>query len=1069
MSEIVAIQNSLNAGELSPSVWGRLDVDKWHKGTSTCRNFFADYRGGVTSRAGLEYISITKQTDFNNPPRLIPFTFNLTQAYVLEFGDHYTRFIFDGAYIVENGVQVTSVSTAGLFTTTLSHGYSVGDWINDVGNSGFTGLNWIIRTVPSANTFTVSDLFGNPVTSATASTGGGVFRIYTVVSPYAAVDLPYLKFTQSADVMTLTCVNTSSQTEYPPYDLRRFGNINWVFNQESFAATITSPTNITAVAYSSSILSTWYSYIVTAVNSITGEESNPSDPVNIQNNDIAVYAGTNSISWNSVSGASSYNIYASTPSYGNQVTSGNLYGFIGTSFGTNFNDTNIQPDFTVVPPQHFDPFARGAIIDVVPTSSGTNYSQSTISYNVVTSTGTGFKGQPVVTNGGLSGFVIQDEGSGYVAGDTITFSDTGGGLATGNFTFVSNITSGTIIFNGYTIEFLNQTDAQTATNQVYLGNTLALTLQALAEFLNASSSVDLNCATYLATPTQVIVTYRTPGTVGNAYTLNAGSSGGTASGTNLTGGGTIGSGATATLTIGPESNTYPSTVAYYQQRRVYGGSLSQPDTYWMSQPGLFNNMDTSIPTTSADAITGTPWAQQVNGIQWLVPMPGGLVVLTGKGAWQVNGGSQAAITPSDQTATAQAYNGANNLVQPLTVNYDILYVQAKGSIVRDLSYNFYFNIYTGNDLTIYSDHLFLNRQILQWAYAEEPYKLIWAVRDDGTLLCLTYLKEQEVFSWTRHDTNGLFKSVVSITEPPVDAIYVVVQRYLNNQWLYTVERMDNRLWSNLDECFCVDAGLRTTLTEPNAALTASAATGTNVTFTTINNVAAFSAGMVGWELRMGGGLATITSYASPSQVIGNISETITNTVPDNSSQLLYSPAGQWSVAPQLTVITGLNHLNNLQVAVLANGSVIPNLVVQNNQITLPRPASNVIVGLPYTCQVQTLYFDHPEQQTIQTKRKNIMAVGLRVEQTRGLQVGADQPDSSTQQNYAPVTWISMNEIKERTQFIFAGNPVPLYTGDYYKTVTAGWSETGQVAVQQVYPLPAKILSVVAYVSTGDDK
>jgi hypothetical protein len=74
--------------------------------------------------------------------------------------------------------------------------------------------------------------------------------------------------------------------------------------------------------------------------------------------------------------------------------------------------------------------------------------------------------------------------------------------------------------------------------------------------------------------------------------------------------------------------------------------------------------------------------------------------------------------------------------------------------VRDLSYNFYVNIYTGTDMTVLSNHLFADRTLREWAYAEEPYKIVWAVRDDGILLGYTYMKDQEVYAWTRHDTQG---------------------------------------------------------------------------------------------------------------------------------------------------------------------------------------------------------------------------------------------------------------------------------------------------------------------------
>ncbi len=163
----------------------------------------------------------------------------------------------------------------------------------------------------------------------------------------------------------------------------------------------------------------------------------------------------------------------------------------------------------------------------------------------------------------------------------------------------------------------------------------------------------------------------------------------------------------------------PSCSCFFQQRHVFAASLTQPETMWMSQPGLYDNFNVSDPAQADDAITATLVSLQVNAIKSMVPMPGGLIALTAKGAWQVSGGSPgAAVTPADITATPQAYNGASDL-PPIVVNDNILYVQAKGAIVRNLVYNFYVNIYTGTDISVLSNHLFYGHQIVQWAYAED--------------------------------------------------------------------------------------------------------------------------------------------------------------------------------------------------------------------------------------------------------------------------------------------------------------------------------------------------------------
>lgn len=1007
------------------------------------RNFFVNYRGGAASRAGTQYIGMCKQaapnaggTSTSNPPRFIPFQFNINQGYALEFGDQYMRVISNGAYVTETAKAVVSITQAspGVIDIT-GHGFSNNDWVygaNIGGMTEFNGLIWIVQNV-TANTFTLTDLFGSAINTSSypAFTSGGTFaRIYTAAAPYAAVDLPYLKYTQSADTMSLTCVNQVTFTEYPPYDLKRNGATNWTFTAVTFATSIAAPANATATAQSSTTVNTYYSYVVTAV-AADGEESIASNTAAIENNDISINAGSNTITWSPVAGATSYNIYGATPSYNTPVPVGVLYGYLGSALATTFTDTNIVADFTNVPPQHQNPFARGQIIGLTPTAGGTGYTQATVGYTITTSTGSGAVILPVVSGGSVVSFIVVNGGSKYALTDTIAFSG--------------------------------------------------------------------------------------------------------------------GSGATATLIIGPETGTYPSVVAYYQQRRVYADTTNNPDTYYMSQPGAFLNMDSSIPVSDSDSIVGSPWAQQINGIQFLVPMPGGLVVLSGSGAWQLNGGNSAAITPSDQDANPQAYNGCNNIVPPIVINYDILYVQAKGSIVRDLSYNFFVNIYTGTDTTVLSNQLFTNHTISQWAYAEEPYKLIWAVRDDGVLLSLTYLKEQDVYAWARHDTNGLFTSVCSVTEPPVDAIYTIVQRYVNGVWVYYAERMNNRAWENVENCWCVDAGLSYPMSEPNATLTPAAAEGTsNISATNLifggsgytspiavavdssgagsgatfsvttlhgiitavtpitqgtnytpgltniiitdatgsgavvspiitNNVvfksssSVFTSGMIGDIIRVGGGKATITAYTSGTQVTANITQAITATIPNDPNNMpIPATAGNWSISVPTSVVTGLNHLNGLTVAILADGSVVANQTVVNGSITLPAPYSQITIGLPYTCQVQSMYLDPPARgDTSQGKRKDIFGVTVRMEASRGMSVGTNQVDASTQPNNASVPWTGLFPFKERNALVTAGSPIPLFTGDEYIPVSADWQTNAQVAIEQTYPLPANILSCVTWYKLGD--
>lgn len=851
------IQTSFAAGELSPTLYARVDLAKYHIGAARLLNFFVDYRGGVSNRPGFEYICRCKSS--TSITRLIPFQFSTIQTYELIFGDFNMRVIKNGAQELNTAKTIVGVTNAnpGVFNVN-AHGYVLDQQIYTL-VAGMTQINnkdYFIASVPDANHFTVKDWNGNVVNTAGFGvfTSGTVASVYEVVSPYAAADLPLLKFTQSADVMTIC------HPSYVPYDLTRTGDTAWTFTAVAIGSTAIAPAMPTVVVLPATGGTANYSYKVTSVN-VAGQESIASSAggQTAQIN-IGTTAGSVTISWAAAAGAVSYNVYKALIADGSPIPAGTLYGYMTTVTGLSAVDTNIVPDFTFAPPTNTNPFAAG---------------------------------------------------------------------------------------------------------------------------------------------------------------------------------------------------NDPIAVTYDQQRKVYAGSNSFPETFWMSKPGQFNNFDVSDPIQPSDSIVGTLVSRQVNNIKYMVSMPGGLIMLTGGGAWQVSGGAQGAVlTPSTITATPQAYNGCAD-VEPLTINYDILYVQQKGTVVRDLSYSFYTNIYTGADLSVLSNHLFAGYSIKEWTYAEEPFKIIWAVRSDGALLSLTYLKEHEIAGWAKHETQGRFQSISSIQEGQENAVYVVVQRWIEGQEVSFVERMHTRLMPyGSEDAFFVDSGLSNNLDThgpSSATLTIGAATGDLVPFTLSSGI--FGNNQIGEIIRAGGGIAEVISLTNGNTTaLCKITRSITDVDSFHNPVIVWpQPPGTWTITAPITTVSGLDHLEGEIVAILGDGNVFPNQVVTNGEVILSQPCSKITVGLPYTAQLQTLYLDTGEP-TIQGKRKNIIAMSIRVDQTRGLEAGP--------------TFDDLTAYKDR-DLNTIGQPIELFTGDQRLIVGGGWTTEAQMCVQQSNPLPATILGLIPEIQLGD--
>lgn len=286
---------------------------------------------------------------------------------------------------------------------------------------------------------------------------------------------------------------------------------------------------------------------------------------------------------------------------------------------------------------------------------------------------------------------------------------------------------------------------------------------------------------------------------------------------------------------------------------------------------------------------------------------------------------------------------------------------------------------------------------------------------------------------------------------------------------YYIERMDDRIWPTIEDAWCLDAALAYPMPEPAATLTPGAATGTT---TFVASAGVFTSSDVGSVIRVGGGKATVTIYNSSTSVTGQLISPITETYPnDPFNTPIPATAGNWTLTVPTMTVSGLDHLEGLTVAALADGAVVSPLTVVAGTVTLTTAATAITVGLPFTAQLQTLYLEAEGANTLQSKRKNVVRATLRVQNSVPPQIGTNQPDSSVQPNQATVAWgaspyASLSQI---TSTVTTGVQ-PLYSGDFQITnVFDNWGTNGQIAVQQSNPVPLTVLALVPWVQPGDDE
>lgn len=253
------------------------------------------------------------------------------------------------------------------------------------------------------------------------------------------------------------------------------------------------------------------------------------------------------------------------------------------------------------------------------------------------------------------------------------------------------------------------------------------------------------------------------------------------------------------------ANTRPHVATHYQQRRFYGNSIAAPQRIEGSRTGFPNNFGITSPLQDDDALSFEIVGRNYHPVRHMLGLKR-LVVFTDGGAWSV-GRPNEPLTPSSLGADQETYAGAAPDVVPVVIGNSVIYLQSRGSILRDLRFDQAVEGLNGRDLTLWATHLVDGHVIDRMDYAETPHSIVWAVRDDGVLLGLTYVRELDVWGFHRHDTEGDFEQVCVVPEGDEDAVYVIVRRDVGGNKRY-IERLESRTILDFNEdAFFVDSGL----------------------------------------------------------------------------------------------------------------------------------------------------------------------------------------------------------------------------------------------------------------------
>ena len=760
---------------------GYVDLPSYKNSLKVCQNYVPLPQGSVARRPGSYFVSKTKD---NGSVRLVPFNFGQGQSYILEFGNLYVRFYRTDAVLttsITNG-DISSVNTT-TNTITLSgssHGLSTGDEVYLTLGTGAVapgGLaisqRYFIHYVSGADIrLSLSDnTLGTALNITSAGSGDRIFvKPLEVTTTYTTSNLDDLYFTQSADVLFI------AHPDHTPRELKRTADTTWALSDLAlkdgpYLPVNTEDTTLTISLTTAGSIGTFLDADVNVgTNTITLTAHGLADDqlVRLTNSGGALPGGLSAGTDYYVisSKIDSFKLSASMGSTAETISSASgggthtvSYYDYGHALAGEVSASNVSIDdemFTLT--NH--PLVNGQQIFIHPTDASHNLTGPTLDkdnlYYIIAATTNTFKistsisGAPVALGGAsLAGdFKIYRKFIPKNSVITIDASSTTGINSDSGFT--SDDVNRLIRLNLEVAPQIQWGYAQIASRTD--ADTITATVKSHMAYINTTAEWQLG-----------------------SFSTESG---------------------------------YPRTVQIYQQRLVFAGTSSEPQTVHFSKSGDFDNFAASEPLgvqtgnfdTSGASIMGEQIysdnsislmisSDTVDKIEWLQEGRR-MTIGTSGGIFQMFGNrDDTTITPFSFSVEKISNWQAHDSALPAQIGNNMVYVQKNGRKVRELVFDREQDKYSAKDITLRAEDV-TQTGITGMVFQDQPASLIWCIRTDGKLVSCTYNLDLNMASWAIHSLGGTHTDTTYGNHAKVDALTVIPRGTYDQLWMVAKRHVD---------------------------------------------------------------------------------------------------------------------------------------------------------------------------------------------------------------------------------------------------------------------------------------
>lgn len=519
---------------------------------------------------------------------------------------------------------------------------------------------------------------------------------------------------------------------------------------------------------------------------------------------------------------------------------------------------------------------------------------------------------------------------------------------------------------------------------------------------------------------------------------------------------------------------YPSDITLFNQRLVLGGSAEDPMTLFASRTGMLYDFTTGTPLRDDDAFEADIAALRGAKIEHVLSL-NNLIILTGSGEFILRGSGGQTLSPTTLECIASSHYGAA-AVPPVFAGKEALFVTARGNIIRTFGVENEtggYSTYNGAELTLLSDHLFKDQTVTTMAWQSDEDRL-WVTLSRGTLLSLTYDRDQEIWGWSRHDFDAFSESVAVLKEGVVSRVFIVFRKSRiekvplfnedgtpmygdDGKRIYENQSFDTRTIEMLSDrkegCF-VDHSetfkASKVLQLPDNANTA-ALRHKEVVITSYNGkVHSFCDSNLKVSIPEGYDFVhTWTNPDDPSEV-----KTYAYLVVKQVNSMIYefeTEDGRPFVLPRTRTLSN-SFLFGKAVMILDGLAYWKVTADPSGKIMIPDevPAAEVTVGLPYVSRLDSLPAEVRGMETLQGVRRSLSGVSLLFENSLGGHLGTEAGN---------MIQIDL-KIQKRLSDIFPE------TVEKYYPLPGSWGGRGTYRLEQRDPFPMTLLRAIPEIKAG---